>query len=130
VFDFWENKVVARAKDSYTTAPLENLASALVRITPLTGDAPLLVGSNLHLSMGATEIDGMATTADGIVVTLSDAGAQDGSLTFYSKSALAAGSAENCEIAGVESLGDNLWRVDLKGRLWGKPQSVSLAYAK
>ena len=130
VFDFWENKVVARAKDSYTTAPLENLASALVRITPLTGDAPLLVGSNLHLSMGATEIDGMATTADGIVVTLSDAGAQDGSLTFYSKSALAAGTAENCEIAGVESLGDNLWRVDLKGRLWGKPQSVSLAYAK
>lgn len=127
VFDFWENKVVSRATGSYTTAPLENLASALVRITPLTGDGPLLVGSNLHLSMGATEIADIKVSGDALEVVLTDAGAQDGSLTFHSKRTLAAGTAENCEIAGVESLGDNLWRVNLKGRLWGKPQSVRLA---
>ncbi len=127
VFDFWENKVVARAKDSYTTEPLEDLASALIRVTPLTGDAPLLVGSNLHLSMGATEIGDIKVSSDSVEVVLTDAGAQDGSLTFHSNRPLAAGSAENCEIAGVESLGDNLWRVDLKGRLWGKPQSLRLA---
>ena len=126
VFDFWENKVIARAKDSYTTAPLENVASALVRITPLTGDGPLLVGSNLHLSMGATEIADIKVSSDAVEVVLTDAGAQDGSLTFHSKRPLAAGSAENCKIAGVESLGDNLWRVDLKGRLWGKAQSLRL----
>lgn len=127
VFDFWENKVVARAKDSYTTPPLEDLASALVRVTPLAGDAPVLVGSNLHLSMGATEIADIKVSADSVKVVLTDAGAQEGSLTFHSKRPLAAGSAENCEIAGVESLGDNLWRVNLKGRLWGKPQSLQLA---
>jgi hypothetical protein len=127
VFDFWENKVVARASGSYTTAPLEDLASALVRITPLTGDGPLLVGSNLHLSMGATEIADIKVSGDSLEVVLTDAGAQDGSLTFHSTKPLAAGSAENCEIAGVESLGENLWRVNLKGRLWGKPQSVRLA---
>ncbi len=127
VFDFWENKVIARATGSYTTAPLEDLASALVRITPLTGDGPLLVGSNLHLSMGATEIADIKVSGDSLEVVLTDAGAQDGSLTFHSTKPLAAGSAENCKIAGVESLGDNLWRVNLKGRLWGKPQSVRLA---
>lgn len=127
VFDFWENKVIARATGSYTTAPLEDLASALVRITPLTGDGPLLVGSNLHLSMGATEIADIKVSGDALEVVLTDAGAQDGSLTFHSTKPLAAGSSENCEIAGVESLGDNLWRVNLKGRLWGKPQSVRLA---
>lgn len=127
VFDFWENKVVARATDSYTTAPLENLASALLRITPLTGDGPLLVGSNLHLSMGATEIGDIKVSGDTVEVVLTDAGAQDGSLTFHSTKPLTAAGAENCEIGAVESLGDNLWRVDLKGRLWGKPQAVRLA---
>jgi len=127
VFDFWENKVVARATDSYTTPPLEDLSSALLRITPLTGDAPLLVGSNLHLSMGATEIGDIKVSGEAVEVVLTDAGAQDGSLTFHSKRPLAAGSATNCEITGVESLGDNLWRVNLKGRLWGKPQSLKLA---
>ena len=41
-----------------------------------------------------------------------------------------AGAAENCSIAGVESLGDDLWRVDLKDRQWGKPQTVTLAIGK
>lgn len=130
VFDFWQNKVIARAKDSYTTEPLEHLASALVRITPLTGDDPVLVGSNLHLSMGATEIDDISTSAQGLRIKLSDAGAQNGSLTFHSKRPLAAGTAENCGIAAVESLGDDLWRVDLVDRQWGKPQTFNLTLAK
>ncbi len=130
VFDFWENKVIARTKDAYSTAPLEHLASALLRITPLIGDKPLLVGSNLHLSVGATEIDDITTSEGGVRITLSDAGAQKGSLTFHSARPLAAGSSENCGIAAVESLGDNLWRVDLVDRQWGKPQSVNLTFAK
>jgi hypothetical protein len=127
VFDFWENKVVARAKDSFTTQPLEYLSSALLRFTPLNSDHPLLVGSNLHLSIGATEIKNILTSPERIEVLLTDAGAQDGSLTFHSTKPLAAESAENCEIVAVESLGENLWRVDLKGRQWGKTQTVRLA---
>ncbi len=127
VFDFWENKVVARVKDSYTTAPLEYLSSALLRFTPLNSDRPLLVGSNLHLSIGATEIKDIRTSPERVEVLLTDAGAQDGSLTFHSTKPLAAEGAENCEITAVQSLGENLWRVDLKGRQWGKPQSIRLS---
>ncbi|MGA0177275.1 MAG: alpha-galactosidase, partial [Chthoniobacterales bacterium] len=85
-----------------------------------------LVGSNLHLSMGATEIDEIRVTPANVEVTLSDAGAQQGSLTFHSTRKLEAGSAENCAVTGVESLGDNLWRVDLKDRRWGQPQKLVL----
>jgi hypothetical protein len=127
VFDFWENKVVARAKDTFTTQPLEYLASALLRFTPLNSDRPLLVGSNLHLSIGATEIKDIRTSPERVEVLLTDAGAQDGSLTFHSAKPLAAEGAENCEVTAVESLGENLWRVDLKGRQWGKPQSIRLS---
>lgn len=127
VFDFWENKVVARTKDSFTTQPLEYLASALLRFTPLNSDRPLLVGSNLHLSIGATEIKDIRTSPERVEVLLTDAGAQDGSLTFHSTKPLAAEGTENCEVIAVESLGENLWRVDLKGRQWGKPQSIRLS---
>ena len=127
VFDFWENKIVARAKGNYTTAPLDYLASALLRFTPLNSEAPLLVGSNLHLSIGATEIQDIRTSPERVEILLTDAGAQDGSLTFHSTKPLAAEGSENCKITTVESLGDNLWRVDLQGRQWGKPQSVRLS---
>ena len=126
VFDFWQNKVVARAKGSFTTKPLDYLNSELLRFTPLNSDQPLLVGSNLHLSIGATEIKNIITSPDKVEVLLTDAGAQDGSLTFHSAKPLAAEGSENCEIVAVESLGENLWRVDLKGRQWGKAQTVRL----
>ena len=93
----------------------------------MNSDRPLLVGSNLHLSIGATEIKDIRTSPERVEVLLTDAGAQDGSLTFHSTKPLAAEGTENCEVIAVESLGENLWRVDLKGRQWGKPQLIRLS---
>jgi hypothetical protein len=126
VFDFWENKVIGYATDTYTTAELEQYSSALLRFTPLVSDRPTLVGSDLHLSIGATEINNIRVSKSSIVIELSDAGAQEGSLTFYSKQALAADTSENCKVTSVENLGDNLWQVNITGRLWGTSQVVSL----
>ena len=129
VFDFWENRVVGYVRDRYTTDVLPGLSSRLLRFTPMIAaqaNLPVLVGSNLHLAMGATEIKDIRATSSGLKVELTDAGAQEGSLTFYSKGALAAASAEHCEIVSVEDLGENLWRVNLAGRQWGQAQSILL----
>jgi hypothetical protein len=126
VFDFWENKVIARAKDTYTSAPLATLSSALLRFTPLNSENPILVGSNLHLSIGATEIQDIRTSPKQLEVLFTDAGAQNGNLIFHSTKPLTAEGAENCKIQAVESLGENLWRVDIEGRQWGKPQAIRL----
>ena len=130
VFDFWANKVIGTAKGSYTTVPLDQHSSALLRFTPLTGGAPVLVGSNLHLSIGATEIKEIRTSPERIEVILTDAGAQNGSLTFFSKNALSAQGAENCKIQSIEVAGENLWKVNISGREWSKPQSISLAISQ
>lgn len=130
VFDFWENKFVGFAKDTYTTEALDALSSRLLRFTPMVAaqsDLPVLVGSNLHLAMGATEIKDIRTTTSSVTLELTDAGAQEGSLTFYSKSALKAVDAVNCEVSSVEDLGDNLWQVNLTGRQWGTTQSIALS---
>jgi hypothetical protein len=126
VFDFWSNRVIGYATDTYTTAPLEHLSSALLRFTPIVSDRPTLVGSDLHLSIGATEIDNLSVTPSRMDIELSDAGAQEGSLTFFSKKPLAAADAKNCRVTSVENLGDNLWKVNVTGRQWNKPQSIQL----
>ena len=59
-------------------------------------------------------------------IDLSDGGAQEGSLTFYSKQALKAAGSENCEIVSVKDLGDDIWQVNLTGRQWGTAQSLAL----
>ena len=127
VFDFWDNKVIAYTEGSYNTRPLAHLSSALLRFTRIADDgSPTLVGSNLHLAMGATEIDNLRVSSEKIEIDLTDAGAQEGSLTFHSAKALAAGGSEGCTIVGVEDLGEDLWKVSLAGRTWGDDQSVTL----
>ncbi len=107
---------------------MAHLSSALLRFTPLDeGQQPVLVGSNLHLSMGATEIDNIRVSPSQVAIELSDAGAQEGSLTIFSQQPLGALEAENCQVTSVEDLGDNLWRVNVAGRQWGKPQSLALS---
>jgi len=128
VFDFWENKVIAYTKGSYNTKPLPYHSSALLRFTPIIGEHAQLLGSDLHLSMGATEIDDIRASNSKIEIDFnSDAGAQNGSLTFYSKKAILIGTSENCKVTSVEDLGEDLWKVNITDRQWGKAQSISLA---
>ncbi|MCP4199035.1 MAG: alpha-galactosidase, partial [Proteobacteria bacterium] len=124
--DFWQGKVVGYASDSYTTEPLEHLSSALLRFTPLIGDRPVLVGSDLHLSIGATEIDNLRVTPSSVKIELSNAGARNGSLTFYSKQPLTAAGSEGCTVTSVEMAGENLWQVNLADRKWAESQSIDL----
>jgi hypothetical protein len=126
VFDFWSNKFVGFAKNSYTTAELAPLSSSLLRFTPLPDEQVTLIGSNLHLSMGATEIDNIRVTPTTITLDLSDAGAQEGSLTFHSKRELKVTGSENCKISSIKDLGGNIWQVNLTARQWGKAQSLRL----
>jgi alpha-galactosidase len=127
VFDFWENRVIGYATDSYTSAPLDPHASVLLRFTPIIDGTPTVVGSNLHLSIGATEIDELRVAPATVEIQLNgDAGAEKGSLTFHSDKPLAAASAENCKVTSVEDLGDGLWQVNLNARQWAKTQSIVL----
>ena len=126
VYDFWQNKVIGYAKNSYTAKDLNKNASALLRFTPLKSSGIQLVGSNLHLSIGATEIKDIFTTSKSAKIMLTDAGAQSGDLIFYSAKELIAGTSQNCQISGIEKVGENLWKVSLTGRKWNTAQSFTL----
>ncbi|MAL84810.1 MAG: hypothetical protein CMI23_00425 [Opitutae bacterium] len=82
VYNFWENKLVGYATDSYEGKNIPKNGSLLLRFTPLDGDSTKLVGSNLHLSMGDTEIEQIYTTDQSLKIMLSGVGAQTGDLFF------------------------------------------------
>jgi hypothetical protein len=126
VYDFWENRLLGYATDSFTGRNIPPNGSLLLRFTPLAGNYPQLVGSNLHLSIGATEIEEVYTTSKSIKLLLTDAGAQTGDLIFHSTKNLEAGLTKNCSIKSVTNLGDNLWKVSIKGRIWNSNQSLVL----
>ena len=129
VFDFWTNQLIGFAKDTYTTTALAPLSSSLLRFTPLEKDEknlPVLIGSNLHLSMGATEIENIRTSASSVTLQMSDAGAQDGILTFIAQRSLTVKSTKNCTVASVKDLGDHVWQVNVTGRKWNSAQSIEL----
>ncbi len=126
VYDFWQDKVIAFTTGSYNSVPLDQYCSALVRITPLSDAGPTLVGSNLHLSMGATEVADLRVSPTAITIDLNPAGAQQGTLTLFSQQPLAASDTSNCQIDKIEPAGEDLYRVHLSGRKWNQPQSVTL----
>ncbi len=94
--------------------------------------AAALAGGLAASAADITWTEQYLTSANGAEVSTKGTGldamsfGNEGPLTFYSEQQLIAGSAENCTIASVESLGQNLWKVNLSGRQWGKKQSVSL----
>lgn len=129
VFDFWTNKLVGYTKDTFTSASLAPLSSVLLRITPMNAsreNPPVLIGSNLHLSMGATEIGNIRMNASSVTLDLGDAGAQDGALTFFSNRPLTAKTSENCSLTSVKDLGENIWQVNVSGRKWNTAQLIEL----
>mgnify|MGYP001580096813 CR=1 FL=1 len=129
VYDFWEEKVIAFTEGSYNTTPLEKYSSAMVRITPLNETGPTLVGSNLHLAMGTTEVGDIRVTASKMVIELNPAGAQQGNLTIHSDKPLTLGEAANCEITKIESAGENLYKVYINKRPWNQQQTITLNIA-
>lgn len=129
VFDFWSNELLGYATGSYSTGPLEPLSSRLLRFTPIVDpnvDLPVLVGSDLHLTMGAAEVADVRAAPSELTVELKAGGARKGSLTFLSNRTLSAKSSENCKLDSVEKIGENLWRIHLSGRKWDSPQSFVL----
>ena len=133
VFDFWDNRFVGLATDQYSAANVSPFSSKLLRFTPVdradTG-SPILIGSNLHLSMGATEIRNLRVTKSKVIIELDNAGARDGSLTFYSLRPLKALGSKGCSITSVEKKGDNIWQVNVSDRKWAKEQNITLHYSE
>jgi len=125
VWSFWDEKYHGISDESFVAGSVPGHGPALLRLTPVAGNLPVLVGSNLHIGMGSAEIKDIEATPQGMTVTLTDAGARDGKLFIHSPRPLTLASAQGCE-ASVAPAGDNIYCVTLTGRQRNTPNVISL----
>ncbi|MEQ8835931.1 MAG: hypothetical protein RID07_03920, partial [Lacipirellulaceae bacterium] len=80
VWSFWEEKYHGIQDLSYEFDSVPKYCSRLLRLTPIdSASRPTLIGSNLHMSMGAAEIANVRTTDDTVLIELvPTAGALEG----------------------------------------------------
>ncbi len=101
--------------------------SRLLRLTPPPADnRPVIVGSDLHISMGAAEFAGVRTTSAALDIELTGAGATNGSIFFHAAGNWTLAGFKGMAHAELTQLAPAIWRMELQGRRRGEPQSVSL----
>ena len=125
IWSYWDEKYSGVGDGSFVAKALPKYAPALLRLTPATGNGPVLVGSTLHISMGSAEIKDMTTAPTGMTIMLTDAGARDGKLYVHSDKPLSLQSAKGCK-ASVTPAGNTIYRVDRERLQRNTPNAISM----
>jgi len=129
VWSFWDNRFLGIAKGKWATPVLPNGHSQHLVFTDLDRppDAPVLIGSNLHIYCGAAEIRHLVSSRDSLEIDLTDAGARAGDLFFHSRWPLTFKASSGCGVSAVAKVGENIWRISITDRRRGAVQRVELA---
>jgi signal transduction histidine kinase len=128
VWSFWDDRYLGVAEGSWTTPRLEASASQHLVFTELgrSSDRPVFIGSSLHIYCGAAEIANIESRHGRMKLSLTDAGARDGHLYVYSRFQPILRKALGCTVDGITSAGENVWRISVRGREHGQPQSIEM----
>ncbi|MCD9021907.1 glycoside hydrolase family 36 protein [Cohnella silvisoli] len=130
IWSFWDETYYGIGDSSFVTPLLQPHASLLLRFTPcyVSDERPVLIGSTLHISMGASEISGITSTNHTLDILLNDGGASDGKLFVYSKQPLVLQSAEGCTVEGIKEVEEFVWSIHLASRQRGRNQACHLLF--
>ena len=118
VWSFWDEKYLGIGRPGFVVRNVPAHGCVLLRLTPVS-DAPVFIGSNLHITMGTAEI----SAAAGMQWQLTDAGARDGALFFFSPRQLKIAATRGLKVTAVKRTG-NVWRVAVKDRQHARPQMI------
>ena len=123
-WSFWDSKYLGEIRKDFA-ATLQPHQCMLLRLTAIrTG--PALVGSDLHISMGAAEILSFRSDGDHIEVVFTDAGARSGNLLIAAPGALQVVRFEGIEKAEIISPDPGLYCICLRNRQRGEVQRLQL----
>ncbi|RAV20062.1 glycoside hydrolase family 36 protein [Paenibacillus contaminans] len=130
IWSFWDEKYYGTGDLNFVTPLLPPHGSLLLRFTPCADqdERPIVIGSTLHLSMGAAEISGITTADHTFTIHLNDGGAADGKIYVYSKRPLVLERTLECVVKGIEEVDEFIWSVRLSSRTRGGSQSCFFTF--
>jgi|GEM_PF-636571 len=129
VWSFWDEKYLGIADTNFLAKSLPSHSSALLRLTPVSENAPVIIGSTLHISMGSADIKSVSTPPNRTVVELTDGGSREGNLYIFSAHPLCLGTVEGCQ-AKLENATNDVWRIIISNRQRGEKQTIEVASSR
>lgn len=116
VWDFRTGEWLGIFRDEFTVpSPLETMESRHLVFTELPSGLPVPVGSSLHISAGASELDCFRVENGVLHIGLSNAGARSGELVLYSLQKLVLKSFSGVQTACLDGEGP-VWHLRIQGR--------------
>jgi hypothetical protein len=128
-WSFWSGEYLGILQGGHVFRNLGAHSGVLLRLTPVAPDpdVPLLVGSDLHITLGAADLREVRSTRERIEIHLNpSAGATNGSLVVLSPAPLTVAAAEGVDDVGLDAAGPGVWRVSLQGRRRAAAQRIVL----
>jgi alpha-galactosidase len=129
-WSFWDERYLGVVDRSYTARSVAPYEGRLLRLTPVSGNgAPALIGSNLHITMGAEELKAVRSDAAGMEVELQPgAGAIEGKLYIHSRTPLEVAAVEGCR-AFVAAAQEDVYAIVVSDRQATATQKVKLVFS-
>jgi hypothetical protein len=118
-WSFWSGEYLGLIQGGHVFRNLGAHSGVLLRLTPVASDpaVPLLVGTDLHITMGAVELREVRATHERMELVLDEfAGATNGNLVVHCLVPLTVSSYEGIGEVGLNAAGPGMWRVALRGR--------------
>ena len=128
-WSFWSGEYLGIIQGGHVFRNLAAHSGVLVRLTPVPSDpaVPLLVGSDLHITMGAAELREVRATRDHLEIILNpEVGATNGSLFVLSPAPLTVVAGEGIGDVGLDAAGPEVCRVTPRGRRRTDAQRIML----
>lgn len=126
-WSFWDGRYLGLITPAHVFRKLGPRESRLLRLTPpVPAGLPAIVGSDLHIAMGAAEFAAVRATEQRLDMELTDAGATDGNVYFVAAGKWELAGSTGMARATLERVRPGLWRAVLQGRERGGKQSLSL----
>jgi hypothetical protein len=127
-WSFWEERYLGVSDGTFRAESLPPHGPALLRLTALR-DAPVVVGSTLHITMGTADVESVDWTGAELTVRLTDAGAREGCLFIVCGGTPVLCRAEGLQVACVTPE-DGCWTIAIQARRRGEPQAITLRIVK
>lgn len=127
VWSLWDEAYLGIHGNDFHVPQVAPYEHKLLRLTALS-EGPSLIGSNLYISMGATEVLSFERQQDKLQITLDpDAGARNGKLFIYSEEPLSQAVSTNSDVFVCKQQGtDHVYVVTLTDRVRERPETVTL----
>ncbi|QGQ98980.1 alpha-galactosidase [Paenibacillus psychroresistens] len=127
-WSFWDGAYIGLIDRSYISRGIPPHGSRLLRLTAANSTShPLLIGSDLHISLGAAEIAEVRSDAEDSTyeITFTDAGTRSGRLYLYAEQKVSLIAANGCNCSVHATSTDHVWSIAIEGRA-GNEQWVKL----